>query len=276
MTFNELFINFRREWGVSHDVIFFNIIFYLSKDVVNKQIFIQHRNKIIDFDYQHYLKLIDDYFIKNKPLAHIIGYTNFLKLKFLIDKKVLAPRQNTEIMVQQFINHHKNDKKRNIIDLCCGCGCIGISIKKAIPSFQVTCIDKYKKPIINTIKNAKLHKTKINVVKSNGIKYLKKCSSLDILISNPPYINPNNFSNFKMVKWEDKNALFAKDDGLFYINEFINWLSVNSFNEAWIEFGYDQYKKINKILKNKNNLVSEIINDNNFMIIRSKKFKNKI
>lgn len=231
---------------------------------------------MIDFDYQHYLKLIDDYFIKNKPLAHIIGYTNFLKLKFLIDKKVLAPRQNTEIMVQQFINHHKNDKKRNIIDLCCGCGCIGISIKKAIPSFQVTCIDKYKKPIINTIKNAKLHKTKINVIKSNGIKYLKKCCSLDILISNPPYINSNNFNNFKMVKWEDKNALFAKDDGLFYINEFINWLSVNSFNEAWIEFGYNQYKKINKILKNKNNLVSEIIKENNFMIIRSKKFKNKI
>lgn len=267
MVFNELFINFHQKWGINHDAIFFSIIFHLSKVVVSKQIFIQCRNHVIDFNYHHYSRLLHDYFIKNKPLAHIIGYTNFLKLKFFIDKKVLAPRQNTEIMVQQFLNYHKKDKSRKIIDWGCGSGCIGISIKKNLPRFEVTCIDKYKKPILNTIKNAKLHHANINIMQIDGIKYLKKCPSLDIFISNPPYINHNNFNNPKMVKWEDKTALFAKDHGLFYIKEFFNWLSINSFNEAWIEFGYDQYQEIKQIIKTKRNLSCQIFKSHNFMII---------
>ena len=275
MIFNELFINFHKKWGHNHDVIFFSIIFYLSKIVVNKQNFIQNRNNKIDFNHQEYLGLLDDYFVKNKPLAHIVGYTIFLRLKFFIDKKVFVPRQNTEIMIQYFIDQHKNDKTRQIVDLCCGSGCIGISIKKNFPHFQVTCVDKYKKPILNTIKNTKFHKVMINVVKLDAIKYLKKCQSLDIFISNPPYINYDNFINFKIAKWEDNKALFAKQNGLFYIKEFLNWLSQNKFKEAWIEFGYDQYSKIKQFMLTKNNLICKIMQNNNFMIVYPNNFYDK-
>ncbi|MCQ2957123.1 MAG: methyltransferase [Mycoplasmoidaceae bacterium] len=87
--------------------------------------------------------MCNDYFAKEKPLAHITGQTTFCGLNFKVSKKVLAPRDLTQQMVKDFIAKHKKDIQGSVLDMCCGCGCIGISIKKYLPQMNVTCVDKY-------------------------------------------------------------------------------------------------------------------------------------
>ncbi|MCQ2748406.1 MAG: methyltransferase [Mycoplasmoidaceae bacterium] len=128
---------------MDHNVIFFEILFYLSSKVKNKETFVSLKNEEIDFSERKFTKLCKKYFVKQCPLAHITKQAKFCNLSFVINKKVLSPRDITEQMVIDFISKHKNDQAAKLIDLCCGSGCIGITIKKNIPQFNVTCVDKY-------------------------------------------------------------------------------------------------------------------------------------
>ena len=143
MTFNQLFTVFQNRYGNTHDIIFFELLFYCSKIVKTKEQFISDRNNELNFKEKYFWKLCKQYFVKQKPLAHITGHTTFCGLDFAVHKKVLAPREITEQMTKDFIAAHKSDQAAQVLDLCCGCGCIGISIKKHIPQFLATCIDKY-------------------------------------------------------------------------------------------------------------------------------------
>ncbi|MCQ3907503.1 MAG: methyltransferase [Mycoplasmoidaceae bacterium] len=174
MTFNELFEQFQKQYGTTHDVIFFEIVFSLSKLANNKERFIANRTSKLDFFQRKLWKLCNDYFKKEKPLAHIVGHTTFCKLRFEVDKKVLSPRDITEQMTKDFILSHKSVPSAQLIDLCCGCGCIGISIRKYLPQFIVTCIDKYYGPFFNTHMNARKHKTPITLDCVDAIEYLNK------------------------------------------------------------------------------------------------------
>lgn len=270
MTFNQLFNSFIAKHGNTHDVIFFEFIFYLSPSVKTKEQFVENRNKIIDFKEKHFWKLAKQYFIKQKPLAHILGKTKFCDLYFKVDTKVLAPRDITEQMTRDFIQQHKNDKASYLVDLCCGCGCIGISIKKYIPQFTVSCIDKYWKPIFNTRDNGIKHKTPLTVDCVDAIKYLNHKNSIDYLISNPPYINKENFANKWMFKYENKHALIAPDNGLYFYKQYFKWLDQHAFKEAWFEIGYDLIKPLQELANNYSNLQVNIFAEKQYIVIKRK------
>lgn len=266
MTFNQLFTDFKNKYGSDHDVVFFTLVFYCSKNVKDKNDYVNNHNTKIDFQIKVFNKLCNDYFVKQKPLAHIIGHWQFCNLDFIIDKKVLVPRENTQQMVLDFIGKHHNERSANVLDLCCGCGCIGISIKKYIEQFSVTCVDKYWGPILNTRKNGIKHKTKLTVDCADAIKFLNRFKSIDYLISNPPYINAANFNNKKMFKWENKNALIAKDHGLYFYKKYFDWLSKHDFKEAWLEIGYDLTQSLKEEAKKYPKLKFTFINDQYLII----------
>ena len=77
-------------------------------------------------------------------------------------------------MTWDFIHNFQKTKNRNIVDLCCGSGVIGITLKKYLPIFQVSCIDKYFRRIINTKLNAQKLKNKSKDYKTDVFKYLVK------------------------------------------------------------------------------------------------------
>lgn len=270
-TFNQLLEQFQKQYGLDHDIVFYEIVFYLSKNVKSKEDLITKRNDSIDFKYKKYLKLLNQYFKKQKPLAHIVGSTNFCGLNFKIDKKVLAPRDVTQEMVDDFILSHKDDSEHTVIDLCCGSGVIGISIKKYLKQFNVICIDKYWKPIINTIENGNKHLAALTVDKKDAIKYLNSFNNVDIIISNPPYVNLHNFHNKKMFKYECKKALIAKDNGLYFYSKFFEYLTNHPFNEAWFEYGYDQRDDLRKLLSQYPNLKYDMALNKQYIVIKPKK-----
>lgn len=269
MTFNQLFEQFKAKYGETHDIIFFSLVFYLSKQVKNKEQFISYRNNKIDFSSRKFAKLCKDYFAKEKPLAHITKQIIFCDVELKIDKKVLAPRDVTQQMTWDFINAHKNGQTANVVDLCCGSGCIGIAIKKHLPEFNVTCIDKYWGPILNTYANARKHKIALTIDHIDAIDYLNHKGHLDYIISNPPYINENNFNNTKMYSWEKKQALVAQDNGLYFYKKYFKWLNDHNFKEAWLEIGYDLVDALKQELSHYPDLVVEF-NQTSYIVVKRK------
>ena len=129
--------------------------------------------------------IIDDY-----PIDYLINKKNFYGKDFYVDENVLIPRPETEELVDWVINDNKgiNDQK-NVIDLCSGSGCIGISLDINNKYLNVTLSDVST----NTLKVCEINKKKLNSnvkiiqLDLNSTSTFNK--EYDIIISNPPYIS---------------------------------------------------------------------------------------
>ncbi|AVN65347.1 protein-(glutamine-N5) methyltransferase, release factor-specific [Mesoplasma florum] len=197
---------------------------------------------------------------KGKPLAYILGYKIFRTHKILVNKNTLIPRMETELIVDyvnEFIN--SQNEKISVLDLCCGSGCIGISIaienKDKIEN--VTFSDISKKALNITSKNIE-NNNLVNctkVVKSDFLNsIIKQQNKFNILVCNPPYIDLNDVDVDKMTKkHEPKLALFAKDNGLFFYKEAIK--NIDKFMDITknilivFEIGWKQEKELDVFLK---------------------------
>ena len=186
-----------------------------------------------------------------EPVQYIVGNVDFYGNIIEVDKRVLIPRFETEELVSRTINYIKNNFKQNVViaDIGTGSGCIAITLKKELPNSKVYGIDISKEAIelakLNSLKN----NVEITFICGNLLDPLKD-NKIDILISNPPYISINDKEIMDIVKNnEPKNALYAKDNGLYYYKEIIK-NSLNILNKKSIiafEIGYKQGNEINKI-----------------------------
>lgn len=166
---------------------------------------------------------------KGKPLAYILGYKIFRGHKIIVNKNTLIPRIETEQIldyVNDFIKEN-NQQKLNVLDVCTGSGCLGVSI--FLENKQ-----NINKIVISDISNKalKIAKQNINVYKANNYikilqsnflnKILVEQKKFNILVCNPPYIDKNDLNiSDSTLKYEPKLALFTKDNGLFFYKEVI-------------------------------------------------------
>ena len=192
--------------------------------------------------------------ISGEPLQYITGVQEFMKLKFLVNKSVLIPRQDTEILVEEVINIAKNGQKLEILDLCTGSGAIAISIAKFLPESKITAIDISKEALELAKKNAKFNRVQKNIefIESDLFKKIHG-RKFDIIVSNPPYIPTVQIKSLpKDVQNEPIIALDGGKTGLeFYekiIDEGYKYLKPNG--NICLEIGYDQKVKVKKIIDN--------------------------
>ncbi len=196
--------------------------------------------------------------INGEPFAYIVGFKEFMKLKFKVNEFVLIPREDTEILVQEVI---KLNKKR-ILDMCTGSGCIAISLAKYIEKSNIDAVDISKDALNIAIENAKNNNVQVNFIESNLFE--KVNSRYELIVSNPPYIPTKDINNLmKEVKQEPKIALDGGNDGLdFYkkiSKEAINYLEDNGI--LIFEIGYDEAKSVCDILKNDGYTNIKVIKD---------------
>ncbi|NLA33647.1 MAG: peptide chain release factor N(5)-glutamine methyltransferase [Tenericutes bacterium] len=208
-----------------------------TKEKISKDIFLQY-------------KIISNQYLSGKPLQYIIGKTNFYGYDFIINEKVLIPRFETEELVEKTISYinSKFGGKGELIDLGCGSGVIGLTIKKECPKINVTLLDISE----DALKIARLNKQQLNV-KANIIKgdMLDNITSkYDIIVSNPPYIRLNETID-KLVKENEPHlALYGGDNGLKYYSQILKKAKdvvKDNFLIA-LEIGSDQGNKIIKII----------------------------
>lgn len=153
------------------------------------------------------------------PVAYITNKKEFYSFDFYVEKGVLIPRGDTELLVSEALKAIKSkDEKIKIADLCCGSGCIGLTLAKLIPKSEVTLFDISDKAIEITKKNIeRLGIKNAKAVKADILKD-ELPESYELIVSNPPYIPACDIAGLeKTVKaYEPICALTDNSDGLTF------------------------------------------------------------
>ncbi|MCK9572246.1 MAG: peptide chain release factor N(5)-glutamine methyltransferase [Candidatus Omnitrophica bacterium] len=154
--------------------------------------------------------------IKHEPLQYILGRSEFMGLDFKVNKNVLIPRPETEILVETAIKYMKLKKFPRILDLGTGSGCIGVSLSKMVIGSLVSASDISALALEVAKENSRRHSAKIKFLQGDLFAPLEKQGLLfDLIVSNPPYIAKKDFAGLaEELSFEPLLALQAGVDGL--------------------------------------------------------------
>lgn len=213
-------------------------------------------DKEVDSDIEKIYKSSLDALKENKPIQYVIGNVNFYGLKFIVNKNVLIPRFETEELVEQVVEYTKdlNKDKIKILDLGCGSGAIGLTLKSILKDSEVTLTDISK----DALEVAKLNANNLNLdvtfIESDWFSNVK-LEKYDIIMSNPPYIRTDEEIEEIVKNNEPSLALYGGVDGLDCYRKILANIKPYLNNKFLIAFeiGESQKEKIydivNKYLK---------------------------
>ena len=204
---------------------------------------------------------------KFEPLQYIIGSVEFFGLEFKVNKSVLIPRPETEILVETVISSVPKEELVKILDIGTGSGNIAISLAKSLLNTKITAIDNSPEALGIAKENAKLNSVEERIEFVNESILMDNNYSTkkyDIIVSNPPYVPASEFQNLQpeLKVYEPRIALTDENDGFSFFR-IISSKSKSILKEKgklFFEVGKDQFQK-----------VEEILNENNFKNITVKK-----
>lgn len=215
-----------------------------------------------------YFRLIEER-CKHYPLQYLLGYAHFMDYTFCVNENVLIPRNDTEILVEtasdvlgqvlridntESMQLDRVDKVADsaesykVLDLCCGSGCIGISLKLYHKNIDLTLSDVSKDALEVTKQNLERHEVQAQVV----------CDSLfdgitekqDMIVSNPPYIESKVIDTLmpEVKEYEPMLALDGGEDGMDFYNQIIEEALSHLNAGGWLlfEIGYNQGEAVSK------------------------------
>ena len=178
------------------------------------------------------------------PIAYLIGDVSFYGYPFKVNENVLIPRFETETLIEKTIKLIKslNLENSNLIDLGTGSGVIAITLKKEIPSLNITAIDKSKEALKVAIENSKLNNVNVDFQNQDIFNY-KLPENISIVISNPPYIEED--SNYNQnVLYEPKEAIFVSNiNPLIYYEQILKIAKEQINKKHLIAFEIDEDHK---------------------------------
>lgn len=186
---------------------------------------------------------------EGKPLQYVIGNVNFYGNQFIVNENVLIPRFETEELVENTIRYANEifQGKAKILDIGCGSGVIGLTLKQKLPNSSVDLIDISKEALIVAKENAKKLNLDVHFIESDLFENVQ--DKYDIIISNPPYIREDEEIEEIVKNNEPSLALYGGKDGLDYyrriladIDQYLNKPALIAF-----EIGYLQKDEITNL-----------------------------
>ena len=235
------------------------IVFSHILNIDRMMLFTKYRDDIEDEKIEKIRYFIQKIGREKFPVQYLLNEQEFYKRKFYVDKGVLIPRQDTEILVEKMIDILKNKISKNqvhpkILDIGVGSGIIGITAALEVESSYVLGVDISEKALETAQKNKE-------ILKVSNIKFLKsdlfenvEFKQFDMIVSNPPYISLNEVGIMSddTLLHEPSEALFAENDGLYFYYEIcqkaFDYLA--DFGYLLFEIGYKQGKNVSEIMKN--------------------------
>jgi release factor glutamine methyltransferase len=189
---------------------------------------------------------------KGLPVQYIIGYTYFYNLKIKVNKDVLIPRFDTEVLVE-LVLFDSQDETKKIVDVGTGSGCIAIALKKENENFEIVGIDISSAAIRIAEANATENDVEIDFIQGDLLEPLiEQDSKVDIIVSNPPYIDINDKDLNDAVKLHEPHiALFSEEAGLSHIKDILEQASsvLNEGGLIYLEIGHKQAIEVEKLIK---------------------------
>ncbi len=202
---------------------------------------------------------------KGEPIAYLINKKEFWKNEFFVNKDVLIPRPDTELMIEQVLRIYSKEVQLQVLDIGTGSGCILLSILKERPNFYGTGIDISKK----SINVSKFNTKQLNL--TNRVKFFHSTvdnfsiGKYDLIVSNPPYIELLNLKYLEkdVVNFEPKLALSGGLDGLSKIKKVISKARtlIKKNGKFILEIGFNQKNKVKIILKKEGFYINRTIKD---------------
>ena len=187
------------------------------------------------------------------PLQHILGSQDFMGLTFKVNEHVLIPRQDTETLTELVLQEQK-DRKKKVLDLCTGSGCIAISLGVPGGYEDVTAVD--------------LSAEALKVARENGERLLGRDRTIrflqgdlfdcvegrfDIITANPPYIATQVIRGLapEVRDYEPRMALDGDEDGLSFYRRIAAQARgrLNPGGCVYLEIGHDQGRAVRDLLE---------------------------
>ena len=196
----------------------------------------------------------------HKPCQYILGTQEFMGMEFATAPEVLIPRPETELLVEQACERLKKliekkrkqtgDRELRVLDMCCGSGCIGISVAKLVPAVAVDLADISDAAITLTKKNRERLQADCTVIQTDLFAQIEE--KYDMIISNPPYIRTDEIPKLmaEVCDFEPHLALDGKADGLYFYDKIIREAREYLYEDGYIlfEIGQDQLDAVRGFL----------------------------
>jgi len=193
--------------------------------------------------------------VKKEPIAYILNNKEFWSTNFYVDRSVLIPRPETEVLIDLILSQINNkDNYLNILDIGTGSGCILVSLLKELTKAKGIGVDKSSKAIAVAKKNSTSQqvdsRSSFKNVNLENIKFDKK---FDLIVSNPPYLPDVSLKNLNLdIKlYEPKIALQGGVQGVDFLCKIITLaskiLKINGL--LALEIGDNQFHILAKYLK---------------------------
>ena len=246
------------------------IVFSHVLNIDRMMLFTKYRDNVEDEEIEKIRYFIQKIGREKFPVQYLLNEQEFYGRKFYVDKGVLIPRQDTEILVEKMIDTLKDKVLKNeihpkILDIGVGSGIIGITAALEIESSYVLGVDISDKALETAKKNKE-------ILKVSNIKFLKsdlfenvEFREFDMIVSNPPYISLNEVGIMSddTLLHEPSEALFAENDGLYFYYEICQKASdyLADFGYLLFEIGYKQGKNVAKIMASSGFKNIEVVKD---------------
>ncbi|TXK52871.1 peptide chain release factor N(5)-glutamine methyltransferase [Pontibacter qinzhouensis] len=169
------------------------------------------------------IQKITERLLQQEPLQYVLGVAHFYDLELLVDQRVLIPRPETEELVHLILQQHKGRQHLHILDIGTGSGCIPIALATNLQGAQVCGLDVSADALAVARANAEKYKVNITWLQQDVFEPVAAipAHSLDILISNPPYVLESEMELMRanVLEFEPHLALFVPDNNaLKYYN----------------------------------------------------------
>lgn len=182
------------------------------------------------------------------PLQYITGEQNFCGLDFYVNENVLIPRLDTEVLVEKILEYEEPGQR--VMDMCTGSGCIAITLQK-LGGFQVMAVDISEEALTLARKNAQRNQAQVTFFQSNMFEQLSNTSKVDVIVSNPPYIESKVVDELddEVKKYEPRLALDGMEDGLHFYRILAREGKrfLNEGGRLYVEIGFDQAEAVKEL-----------------------------
>ena len=177
------------------------------------------------------------------PLQYLTGVQSFLGRDFHVDERVLIPRPETELLAERAIEALRKRPSPAALDMCCGSGCLAVSMALGVPGADVHAADLSEGALAVTALNTKRLRAKIDLHQGDLFGSIPEGLRFDVIVSNPPYIPAADCLELQEeVRREPLMALDGGDDGLDFYRRIATDAPrfLRESGVLLLEVGYDQ------------------------------------